>query len=302
MLFSIIIPFHNNPGSDRSAMMNELLMTIPDRPDLEIILVDDRSTSPFSPVRVFDRASLRIEAVPAGFTYAGMARNFGMDIASGEWVIFADSDDLFDPAGLLIAMDVATGVDGAEADVIVFLADSFMDTPQGRTRADRHTYNNRLVYDRIRGDDPNALARMTTPWCRLARVDFLANAGIRFGRTRVAEDHVFATALALASPRICALPVVAYMVRESADSLVRSYDTQDLIDRITAVRASNQALRAGNMAVHATPLYRFIIELARMSPRLGAREIWRSARCGDMILPSPAQLVRAFRRRYGSLR
>ena len=253
-------------------------------------------------MRAFNSAHLRIEAVPSGFTYAGMARNFGMDIAAGEWVIFADSDDLFDPAGLRIAMDVATGADGAEADVIVFLADSFMDTPQGRIRADRHTYNNRLVYDRIRGDDPSALARMTTPWCRITRADFLAAAHVRFGKTKVAEDHAFATDLALAQPRIHALPIVAYMVRESANSLVRSYDLQDLVDRITVARDANLALHAGGMAIHATPLYRFIVELAKISPRHAAREIWQSRRRGNMMLPSLAQIVRAYRRRYGSLR
>ena len=67
MKFSLIIPHH---GDDR--LLDRLLKSIPDRDDLETIVIRD------------DKAK-----------GAGWARNKGLEHAVGEYVLFADSDDYF---------------------------------------------------------------------------------------------------------------------------------------------------------------------------------------------------------------
>ena len=47
--FTLIIPCHNTPAQDRRTMMRTLEATILDRPDLEVIWVDDHLTLPWQP-------------------------------------------------------------------------------------------------------------------------------------------------------------------------------------------------------------------------------------------------------------
>lgn len=87
--YSFIIPHHNIPH-----LLNRLIASIPQRDDIEIIVVDDNSDEDKKPL--INRPDVQVcfisEEESKG---AGYARNVGLDIAKGKWLLFADSDDYY---------------------------------------------------------------------------------------------------------------------------------------------------------------------------------------------------------------
>lgn len=90
--YSVIIPHKNTPE-----LLVRLLDSIPVRDDMEIIIVDDSSNPAIVDFDNFpgkDRKETKI-IFDKGNKGAGAARNIGLSIASGCWLIFADADDYF---------------------------------------------------------------------------------------------------------------------------------------------------------------------------------------------------------------
>lgn len=90
MRYSIIVPHYNY-----LVRLKRLVQSIPQRQDLEIIIVDDcspNSTNDLCSEGLHARASLLRTDTNRG---AGAARNLGLSQASGDWILFADSDDIF---------------------------------------------------------------------------------------------------------------------------------------------------------------------------------------------------------------
>jgi hypothetical protein len=91
-VISVIIPTHN-----RSHLLARALASLPQGPDglLEVIVVDDGSTDDTgSIVRNSGRKMTFLRQAQAG---PGAARNLGLEAASGEYVAFLDSDDVWLP-------------------------------------------------------------------------------------------------------------------------------------------------------------------------------------------------------------
>lgn len=88
--YSFIIPHRNAP-----ILLNRLLKSIPERDDIEIIIVDDNSDNNLRPStnRIDVQLIFLSEEQSKG---AGRARNIGMSKASGKWILFADADDFYE--------------------------------------------------------------------------------------------------------------------------------------------------------------------------------------------------------------
>ena len=97
MKFSVILPVFNRAHSVGAALQSVLDQT---RPADEIMVVDDGSTDDLmGEVAPFlDRIILHRQA-NAG---AAAARNAGCVLASGDWLTFQDSDDLWEPDRLAV--------------------------------------------------------------------------------------------------------------------------------------------------------------------------------------------------------
>ena len=90
ILYSFIVPHHNNPE-----LLNRLISTIPQRQDVEIVVVDDNSDDDKKPVSLRDDCRIFFIG-PEETKGAGKARNLGMEKARGKWFLFADSDDIYE--------------------------------------------------------------------------------------------------------------------------------------------------------------------------------------------------------------
>lgn len=90
---SVVIPAYNAAGFISGAITSALTQTTP---PLEIIVVDDGSTDNTGEV-VTSQFGKEVTYVRQTNTGPAAARNYGVQIARGEWIAFLDSDDKWKP-------------------------------------------------------------------------------------------------------------------------------------------------------------------------------------------------------------
>ena len=92
--YSLIIPHYNIPD-----LLARCLKTVPIRNDLQIIVVDDASTSDnIEKLKNLETIFKNVEFVYSSPNCGGgFVRNIGLKRAVGEYVFFADADDFFMP-------------------------------------------------------------------------------------------------------------------------------------------------------------------------------------------------------------
>ena len=89
MKYSIIIQCYN--GEEE---LHQLLNTIPDREDIEIIIIDDNSFSPIQIQKIYLKTQCLLFRNNKNSGY-GYNRQKGLYLASGKYIIFMDSNHLF---------------------------------------------------------------------------------------------------------------------------------------------------------------------------------------------------------------
>jgi glycosyltransferase involved in cell wall biosynthesis len=293
-LLTLVVPCCNRPGDDRRPMLDTLLTGLPDRADLEVVLVDDHSTLAYTPPAFSHLRVQRLSLAP-GQTHAGTARNRAMAAANGDWLAFVDSDDLADPAGMARLLDGLGQGAWAAADLIVLKAWSFRDDAPDQA-ATRHLFVNRWI-DRAARDDPAALVRVPACWVRVVRRRFVLGAGLAFGATPVAEDVDFAVDLGLARPRIAFAGFVLARVRAGHPSLTARMGAARRGQILQTKLAANARLRAGGLGRWEYPLLTDLLGLMRADPRAGAAWLAPLVRQRARLLPPLADLWRALRAR-----
>lgn len=98
MKLSIIIPYYNVPREYTDELLacldkqiNPLGDTVTMNPDVEVILIDDGSTTPYKPSYPW------LKVIRQKNKGAGATRNKGIDKSKGEYITFIDADDMVAP-------------------------------------------------------------------------------------------------------------------------------------------------------------------------------------------------------------
>lgn len=193
---SVVIPVYNIAAHLRQCMDSVLGQTLN---DLEVICVDDGSTDG-SPAILAEYAARdgRVRVLTQANAGPGAARNAGLEMVSGEYLIFLDSDDWFEPVFLEKMMQRARS---CQADVTICRADEF-DTLTNRLYPADWMLKTRYLPGQMFSPAEVAkhLFQFTYgwPWDKLYRVGFIHETKIRFPRLPNSEDVVFVfTSLAL---------------------------------------------------------------------------------------------------------
>ena len=90
--YSIIIPHKNIPK-----LLQRCLDSIPQRDDVQVIIVDDNSDPSIVDFEKFPGLKRKntIVVFDKSSKGAGHARNIGIERSNSKWLIFADADDFF---------------------------------------------------------------------------------------------------------------------------------------------------------------------------------------------------------------
>lgn len=109
MLVSAIMPVYNAEKVLMDSIKSILLQTWN---DWELILIDDGSTDKSGMIcDAFEAEDNRIRVIHTANGGVSNARNVGLSVAQGEWIIFVDSDDQLMPNAMDIMLRNSTDVD-----------------------------------------------------------------------------------------------------------------------------------------------------------------------------------------------
>jgi len=214
--FSVIVPVYNT-----AAWVEKCLRSILDQVDvtIELIVIDDGSTDNSLQVCesiAADESRLHITTkVNEG---QGVARNLGLTMATGRYVIFVDSDDWIEPD---LCVQMRALLEQSAADFANFGLGFYNE--QGRlirTRgiADRTELCGRAIFECALLDR----YIMTSPCNKVYRRSFLVKNDLRFPRVRAFEDAYFSRLVALAAQHVVFSKRSLYNVRVRQGSTSRS--------------------------------------------------------------------------------
>lgn len=209
MRFSVVIPVYNVEDYLDDCLSN---LQSQDYTDFEVICVNDGSTdgsreilseweSQFSKIKIIDRENGGLSA----------ARNTGLQAATGDYVVFIDSDDWVEPTMLSRLAEEAHG-----EDMICFAcrkSDSGATDTLIPEQNDGWSYYNR-----------HALEHREVPfvcvWQRCYRREFLLKNGLHFREGILHEDNEFTPRACLNAKRIKVIPDVLYNYRIRPGSIM----------------------------------------------------------------------------------
>jgi CDP-glycerol glycerophosphotransferase len=239
-LVSVIVPMYNVEPFLRDCLDSLRAQTYR---DLEVILVDDGSTDDCAVIaEEFVRADPRFRLIRQENAGLSMARNNGLEHATGEFVAFVDSDDVLAAhAYELLVLALAGGADFASGGVLRL-------NSRGTHAGEPHKTAVSTTDLKAHVSRNHELLRDRTIWNKLYRRAFYDQHGFEFPPGRLFEDvPVTVPAHALARKvAIVAEPIYFWRVREGAVlSITQSdHDVRNLVDRFYSVNLTRKKLAA----------------------------------------------------------
>jgi glycosyltransferase involved in cell wall biosynthesis len=290
--YSLIVPHFND-----AERLERLFCSVPvAREDVEVIVVDDCSPdqTTLDALRTcWPRVRWLSTPENAG---AGVARNVGLDVAQGRWLVFADSDDEFLPG----AFDTFDRVLRSDDELVYFLADAVQEADGSPSM--RSERMNELVTAYVMSPGVETLQRLRLqhvhPVAKTYSRTFIESHGLRFDAVRRSNDIAFNVLAAVQARRLRAEAVPVYRVYRRAGSLTMGATAQDLLARLEVLGQLNDRLRELGVQerMHAASYIARALSLGPLAlggalrlmlrhqmvvstlRRLGPREVWRFLR------------------------
>lgn len=217
---SVIVPVFNV-----EPFLGECLQSVisQDFDSFEVICVDDGSTDgSFRVLKRFSDEDCRIKVFQVPHGGLARARNYGMDCASGMYVMFLDSDDALMPHAIRCAVSVMMS---ESLDVLTYEAVAFSThhiSPATKGACDSSSQPaarsgiDFLTHQAFQGRwDPSVCLYMT-------RFDCLRKPPLKFKDGIAHEDNLFTLQLLLRADRVAALGGPLYAGRARQGSITRS--------------------------------------------------------------------------------
>ncbi len=196
---SIIVPVYNS-GEYIAAAMESLLSQTYE--NIEIIAVDDGSTDGSGDLcREYSKKDSRVKVFTIENRGVAGARNFGLENAAGEYVMFLDSDDVYTSDAVEKLVEVA---DKNGSDIVSAGLVKIKGTAEQKIVCS--DYSGEVEGDVLYSVLESAFLGKDGALCsfidKLYRADFLKERGIRFPALKSGEDTVFALEAMICASKI----------------------------------------------------------------------------------------------------
>lgn len=219
--YSIVVPHYNSlVGLER------LLASIPQRSDIQVIVVDDNSKDTPDPryfSQEFPQLNLSIYANDSGVKGAGAARNVGLKHLDSEYTIFADADDFFTQDAFSILDGKLAGND------ITYFAPISQCEVTGET-TDRHETWANLVKQHIDTGNEDIRFHFAVPWSKVYRTCFIKGKSLYFDQVIAWNDVMFSLVSGYKSNSIASHLDAIYCVTKGQGTITGTFT-------LTAVRS-----------------------------------------------------------------
>ena len=206
---TIVVPVYNTASWLPAALESIDRQSCRDR--LEVVIIDDGSTDESSRIaREYAQRVSGARYVRQENAGLGAARNHGVRLATGEYLAFLDSDDIYPPDAL---HDLLVLADQHGASVVVGDMQGLPPRPNPAWRRELVT-GERIITALEEAPD---LAGNPSACNKVFRRDFVSSVGVEFSEGTAFEDVLFTLPLLLRSPVTVLTPRLAYLYRTRGD-------------------------------------------------------------------------------------
>lgn len=220
---SIIVPVYNVENYLRECLDSLVNQTLQ---DIEIICINDGSTdNSLAILQEYSAKDSRIQVISKNNEGQGVARNNGIDIASGEYIAFVDSDDYCEINMYEKLYNTAKEFD---ADLVECCYKKFNDIDGLITQGIPLTgipYDKLFSWSSLKEKSP-IFVNTPVPWNKLVKVSFLRENQIYFAKSKYAEDFYFSIRARLLANKIIHIEDELYIYR------IRPMSTMGLLSTI----------------------------------------------------------------------
>lgn len=237
MLFSVLIPVYNS-----SQYLRECLDSIFDQraqDDVEVICVDDGSTD--ESLSIIQEYAVKAESLSLHFSFLsqenqglGAARNRALEMASGEWIWFVDSDDWILPNSFERLRRVI-GDTSKDIDLVWFNGKMYYEK-DGQEKTDVG-YNVNSISGRLFYENYSVVRRYFSFVCSvlfLYRREFLLRHHLFFKEGIFHEDCLFVPQVCFSAKNVCVVDDICYVYRyRSSGSIVSTPNKKRVYDMLT---------------------------------------------------------------------
>ena len=193
---SVVVPVYNAEPFLHECMDSLLKQTFR---DTEFIFVDDGSTDrSLEILKDYQAKDARITILQQQNQYAGVARNNGMKLATGKYIIFLDSDDFFEPTMLEEAFNCA---EENQAEIVYFNF-SYYDNVSGTISKAPSWELPSSVFSVSEIGKRFFRSYRNEPWNKLFLREFILSSGLQFQSVRKGNDSYFTNMAACLSKRM----------------------------------------------------------------------------------------------------
>lgn len=236
--YSIIIPQHNCAD-----LTKRCVLSIPEREDIQVIVVDDNS-SKVDELHIVENELNRKNVI---FIYtkegkgAGYARNVGLRKAEGKWLIFSDADDFFTPD----AFEVFDQYANSDKDLVYFLHSSvYSDTLQPCLRYDsRNELLKSYISKPSRNTEDEMMYGDVVPWAKMFRRSLVIEKGQKYDEVPASNDVTFVSRMAYYSKNIEVCDKVVYYLTYRRGSITRVVNKTNELSRYKVCLRFNNFLK-----------------------------------------------------------
>ena len=201
---SVVMPVYNAEEFLRQTIDSLLAQTMK---NIEIIAVDDGSTDQSLKIlKEYAQNDKRVKVYTQKNKYAGVARNKGLKHAHGEYVLFLDSDDFFEPE--LVEKTYYAAIEN-DADVVLFGANCY-NNETGKKWVGKHLLDVNFIPEKQPfncKDCPDTIFQIcnAVPWTKLFRRKFIKKAKLKYQPLFNANDVFFVFSALSMADRIVTL-------------------------------------------------------------------------------------------------
>ena len=210
--YSIIIPHRDIPQ-----LLQRCLNSIPQHPDLEVIVVDDNSKPDVVDSDHFpgmERSDTTVIFDKSG-KGAGRARNIGLEHAKGKWLLFADADDLYVDG----MYDIISQWKDSDADVVYFKNQCVSSDDLTHSFSNMCSYNDYIDTCIKEGDERFVRLTYCVPWGKLYRRGFVERHDFRFDEVPYSNDVYFSFCTGYYARKIEVVDTILYVYTRRKESL-----------------------------------------------------------------------------------
>ena len=223
---SIIVPIYNASKYLKKCLDSLVNQT---KKELEFILINDGSTDDSESI-IKSYNDSRIKYFKRSNHGIGKTRNFGINNASGKYIMFLDSDDYLEENACEV---LYKKIEKEKLDVVV--CDFYRVDSNSKEVEKIISFKNTKLKD-----NPNLLLNINlAPWNKIYRSDLLKDNNIKFIEDLKYEDAPFVALALLKSKKIGKVDktLINYTIHEKSETTVRDERIFDIIKIVDIIRS-----------------------------------------------------------------